>query len=86
MNENVREICLFALTGVVVGWVVSWVAGSLVWGLFNGILGAFAGSYVLTTLKIDLGIKNPSLDQIAKPALGAFVVVVLALLMGKIFS
>lgn len=86
MDDKMRDVAFFALTGAITGWVLSWVVGSFIWDLYNGILGALAAAYVFSQIKFDLGIKNPLHNQIATAALGAFVANVLALVLHKIVS
>lgn len=86
MDDKMRDILFFALTGAITGWVLSWIFGSFLWDLYNGVLGALAAAYVFSQIKIDLGIKNPLHNQIAIAVLGAFVANILALLINTISS
>ena len=84
MNDSTRAIVVFLLIGLVAGWLASLIVGGggLVRYLISGVLGAFVGGYLLNTLGLNLGIRNPLVNQIATATIGAIVVVLLARLMG----
>jgi uncharacterized membrane protein YeaQ/YmgE (transglycosylase-associated protein family) len=69
-----------AAIGAAAGWLASFVmgGGGLIRYLITGIIGSFVGSYLLSALKIDLGIGNPLMSQILTATIGAIVVVFLA--------
>ena len=80
MNEQTRDLIIFALIGIVAGFLASFVVGGdgLVRYLLTGIVGAFVGGYLFKALGINLGIGNPLISQIVTAAIGAIVVVLLA--------
>jgi uncharacterized membrane protein YeaQ/YmgE (transglycosylase-associated protein family) len=80
MNEQTRDLVIFALIGIVAGFLASLVVGGdgLVRYLITGIIGAFVGGYLFRALDINLGIGNPLISQIVTAAIGAIVVVLLA--------
>jgi uncharacterized membrane protein YeaQ/YmgE (transglycosylase-associated protein family) len=80
MNEQTRDLVIFALIGIVAGFLASLVVGGdgLVRYLITGIIGAFVGGYLFRALDINLGIGNPLISQIVTAAIGAVVVVLLA--------
>jgi uncharacterized membrane protein YeaQ/YmgE (transglycosylase-associated protein family) len=80
MNEQTRDLVIFALIGIVAGFLASLVVGGdgLVRYLITGVIGAFVGGYLFRALDINLGIGNPLISQIVTAAIGAIVVVLLA--------
>jgi uncharacterized membrane protein YeaQ/YmgE (transglycosylase-associated protein family) len=80
MDDNTRELVIFAVVGIVAGFLASIVVGGggLIQYLLSGIIGAFVGGYLLRALGINLGISNPLASQIVTSTIGAIVVVVLA--------
>jgi uncharacterized membrane protein YeaQ/YmgE (transglycosylase-associated protein family) len=80
MNEQTRDLIIFALIGIVAGFLASLVVGGdgLIRYLVTGIVGAFVGGYLFRALNINLGIGNPLISQIVTAAIGAIVVVLLA--------
>ena len=80
MNEQSRDLIIFALIGIVAGFLASIVVGGdgLIRYLVTGIIGAFVGGYLFKALGINLGIGNPLISQIVTAAIGAIVVVLLA--------
>jgi uncharacterized membrane protein YeaQ/YmgE (transglycosylase-associated protein family) len=77
---NTQSLIIALVIGAVAGWLASFVmgGGGLVRYLITGIIGSFVGSYLLSALKIDLGIGNPLVSQIITATIGAIVVVFLA--------
>ena len=80
MDEQTRAILVMAIVGIVAGFLASIVVGGggLLQYLFSGVIGAFVGGYLLRTLGVNLGIKNPLAAQILTATIGAIVVVLLA--------
>lgn len=80
MDEQTRDLIIFALIGIVAGFLASLVVGGggLVRYLVTGIIGAFVGGYLFRVLGINLGIGNPLVSQIVTAAIGAIIVVLLA--------
>ena len=83
MNDSTRAILVFLLIGLVAGWLASLIVGGggLVRYLISGVLGAFVGGYLLNAVGLNLGIRNPLVNQIATSTIGAIVVVLLARLL-----
>lgn len=78
MNPQSLVISLFI--GAVAGWLASIVmgGGGLIRYIIIGIIGSFVGSFLLSVLKINLGITNPIVSQIIVSTIGAIVVVFIA--------
>ncbi len=76
---NTQSLIIALVIGIVAGWLASFVmgGGGLIRYLITGIIGSFVGSYLLSALKIDLGIGNPLVSQILTATIGAIVVVFL---------
>ena len=84
MDENVKNLIITAVIGIVAGFLASMViggSGGLIRYLVTGIIGAFVGSYLLRALNVNLGIQNPLVSQIATSTIGAVVVMLLARLL-----
>ncbi len=77
---ELQSILVSAVIGIVAGWLASFVVGGggLVGYLISGVIGSFVGPWVLSALKINLGIANALLSQIVTSAIGAVIVVVVA--------
>jgi uncharacterized membrane protein YeaQ/YmgE (transglycosylase-associated protein family) len=80
MNEQTRDLVVFAVIGIIAGFLASLVVGGggLVQYLLSGVIGAFVGGYLFKALGINLGINNALISQIVTAAIGAIIVVVLA--------
>ena len=80
MDQQMRELVIFALIGLVAGYLASIVVGGsgIVRYLVSGVIGAFVGPMLLKALKLDLGIRNALAGQIATATIGAIIVVILA--------
>ena len=80
MNADSKALVIFLLIGLVAGWLASFVVGGggLIRYLVSGVIGAFVGGFLLNTLGVNLGIKNPLASQIVTSTIGAIVVVLLA--------
>ena len=80
MNADTRALVVFLLIGLVAGWLASFIVGGggLIRYLVSGVIGAFVGGFLLNSLGVNLGIKNPLASQIVTSTIGAIVVVLLA--------
>ena len=80
MDEQTRDLIVFAIIGIIAGFLASIVVGGdgLVRYLITGIIGAFVGGYLFKALGINLGIGNALVSQIVTAAIGAIVIVLLA--------
>lgn len=80
MDNQTRDLLVFALIGIIAGFLASLVVGGggLVRYLITGIVGAFVGGYLFRVLGINLGIRNALVSEIITAAIGAIVVVLLA--------
>ena len=80
MDDQTRELLVFAIVGLIAGFLASIVVGGggLVQYLLSGVIGAFVGGYLLRALGINLGIRNALAAQIVTATIGAIVVVLLA--------
>ena len=84
MDDNIKNLLITAIIGIVAGWLGSLVVGgpgNLFGYLVAGIIGAFVGSYLLKALNINLGIKDALVSQIATSTIGAIVVLLIARLL-----
>jgi uncharacterized membrane protein YeaQ/YmgE (transglycosylase-associated protein family) len=77
---NTQSLIIALVIGAVAGWLASFVmgGGGIIRYLITGIIGSFVGSYLLSALKVDLGISNPLVSQILTATIGAIAVVFLA--------
>ena len=84
MDQQTRDLVVFALIGLVSGYLASVIVGGsgLIRYLVSGVIGAFVGPLLLRALKVDLGIRNALAGQIVTATIGAIVVVILARLIG----
>ena len=80
MDDNLKNLLIMAVIGIVAGFLASLVVGGggLIRYLITGIIGAFVGGYLFKALGINLGIKDALLSQIATSTIGAIVIVMLA--------
>ncbi len=81
MNIETRTLIVFAVIGILAGFLASILiggGGGILRYLLTGIVGAFVGGYLFEALKIDLGIGNKFLSEVATATVGAVIVVVLA--------
>ncbi|MBN9281068.1 MAG: GlsB/YeaQ/YmgE family stress response membrane protein [Hyphomicrobium denitrificans] len=80
MDEQTRDLLVFAVIGILAGFLASFVVGGngLIRYLITGIIGAFVGGYLFKALGINLGIGNAFVLQIVTAAIGAIIVVLLA--------
>ncbi|MBA2127786.1 GlsB/YeaQ/YmgE family stress response membrane protein [Hyphomicrobium methylovorum] len=80
MDDQARDLLIFAIIGIVAGFLASFVVGGsgIVRYLITGIIGAFVGGYLFKAMGINLGIGNELLSQIVTAAIGAIIVVLLA--------
>ena len=84
MDQQTRDLIVFALIGLVAGYLASVIVGGsgLIRYLISGVIGAFIGQMLLGALKLNLGIRNVLASQIVTATIGAIVVVILARLIG----
>lgn len=80
MDEQTRDLLVFAIIGILAGFLASFVVGGngLIRYLITGVIGAFVGGYLFKALGINLGIGNAFLSQVVTAAIGAIIVVLLA--------
>lgn len=80
MDEQTRDLLVFAVIGILAGFLASFVVGGngLIRYLITGVIGAFVGGYLFKALGINLGIGNAFVSQIVTAAIGAIIVVLLA--------
>lgn len=74
-------IATLAVIGLIAGWITGMLFGQrgLIRYLLVGILGALVGGFLIHgVLKIDFGLGNAFLDQVAVATVGAIVVTLLA--------
>jgi uncharacterized membrane protein YeaQ/YmgE (transglycosylase-associated protein family) len=85
MDENLKNLLIVALIGIVAGFLASQIVpggGGLLRYLISGVLGAFVGTYLFKMLGVNLGINEPIMSSIVTSTIGAIVVLVLARLLG----
>ncbi len=80
MDDNLKNLLITAVIGIVAGFLASLVVGGggIVRYLITGLVGAFVGGYLFKALGVNLGIKDALLSQIVTSTIGAIVVVMLA--------
>jgi uncharacterized membrane protein YeaQ/YmgE (transglycosylase-associated protein family) len=80
MDQQTRNLLYVAGVGIAAGYLASLLLGGsgIIRYLVSGLIGAFVGPLILDALKIDLGIKNLLVRQLATATIGAFVVVLIA--------
>jgi uncharacterized membrane protein YeaQ/YmgE (transglycosylase-associated protein family) len=81
MNIDTRALIVFALIGILAGFLASVLiggGGGLLRYLITGVIGAFVGGYLFEALKIDLGIGNKFLSEVATATVGAVIVIIIA--------
>jgi uncharacterized membrane protein YeaQ/YmgE (transglycosylase-associated protein family) len=84
MDQQTRNLVYIAGIGIVAGYLASVVLGGsgLIRYLVSGVMGAFVGPFILDAVKIDLGIRNLLVRQLATATIGAIIVVIAARLIG----
>jgi uncharacterized membrane protein YeaQ/YmgE (transglycosylase-associated protein family) len=80
MDEQTRDLLVFAVIGILAGFLASFVVGGhgLIRYLITGVIGAFVGAYLFKALGVNLGIGNAFFSQVVTAAIGAIIVVLLA--------
>ena len=80
MDTQTRNLVLFAGIGLIAGYLASLILGGsgLVRYVISGVVGAFVGPMLLSAVKLDLGIRNALLSQLATATIGAIFVVFVA--------
>lgn len=80
MDDQTRDLIIFAIIGIIAGFLASLVVGGsgIIRYLVTGIIGAFVGGYLFKALGFNLGIGNELVSQIVTAAIGAIIVVLLA--------
>jgi uncharacterized membrane protein YeaQ/YmgE (transglycosylase-associated protein family) len=60
MDEQTRDLIVFAIIGIIAGFLASLVVGGggLIRYLVTGVIGAFVGGYLFKALGINIGIGN----------------------------
>jgi uncharacterized membrane protein YeaQ/YmgE (transglycosylase-associated protein family) len=80
MKMDAQAVVIMAVIGIVAGFLASLVVGGggILRYLVLGLIGSFVGGFLLASLNVNLGIKNPLVSQIAVSTIGAIVVALLA--------
>lgn len=80
---DTRAIVVFLAIGLVAGFLASLIVGGngLLTYLLSGVIGSFVGGYLFSALKVNLGIRNPILNQIVTATVGAIIVILVARLL-----
>jgi uncharacterized membrane protein YeaQ/YmgE (transglycosylase-associated protein family) len=80
MDEQTRDLIVFAIVGLVAGFLASIVVGGdgLIRYLVTGIIGAYVGGYLFKAMGVNLGIGNAFISQVVTAAIGAIIIVLLA--------
>jgi uncharacterized membrane protein YeaQ/YmgE (transglycosylase-associated protein family) len=81
---DTRAILVFLGIGLVAGFLAGLIVGggNILMYLIWGILGSFVGGFLFSSLNINLGIRNPIINQIVTATIGAIIVVLAARLIG----
>ncbi|MEM7059129.1 MAG: GlsB/YeaQ/YmgE family stress response membrane protein [Pseudomonadota bacterium] len=80
MVMDAKAVVTFLVIGLVAGWLASFIVGGggLIRYLITGVLGSFVGGFLLSSVGVNLGIKNPLVSQIVTAVIGAVVLVLAA--------
>ena len=81
MDADKRALVVFAIVGILAGFLASVLiggGGGILRYLLTGIVGAFVGGYLFEAMKIDLGIRNKFVSEVATATVGAVIVVIIA--------
>jgi uncharacterized membrane protein YeaQ/YmgE (transglycosylase-associated protein family) len=78
---------IMAVNGLIAGWLVSVLlgGGGLIRDIFVGIIGSFVGGALVTAglLKVPFFVDSPWAHQILVSTIGAFLIVILARIIGR---
>jgi uncharacterized membrane protein YeaQ/YmgE (transglycosylase-associated protein family) len=79
---DAAALIVMIVIGAIAGWLASIVVGGLKWGLVGyivaGIIGGVVGGWLLSSLKLNIDLGHPVVNQIITAAIGAIVVIFLA--------
>lgn len=77
-----RQLATMLIIGAIAGWLASFVVGGGRWGVIGyvvaGVIGGVVGGWLLDFAKISLDLGHPIVNAIAKSAIGAIVVIIVA--------
>jgi uncharacterized membrane protein YeaQ/YmgE (transglycosylase-associated protein family) len=80
-SMDATAIVVMLVIGAIAGWLASLLVGGP-WGLIGyiiaGVIGGVVGGWLLSTLKVDLKLGHPVINQIVTAAIGAIIVIILA--------
>ena len=85
MDDNLKNLLIMAVIGILAGFLASLLvggSGGIIRYLISGILGAFVGGYLFRALGINLGITDALLSQIVTSTIGAVIVLLIAQFIG----
>lgn len=79
---DATALIVMLVVGAVAGWLASLVVGGLKWGLLGyivaGIIGGVVGGWLINSMKLNINLGNPIVNNIVVSAIGAIVVILLA--------
>ena len=72
-----KGIVAILVIGLIAGWLASFImgGGGLIRYLITGVIGSFVGTFVLSSLGVNLGLKNAFVSQIVTATIGAVIVI-----------
>jgi uncharacterized membrane protein YeaQ/YmgE (transglycosylase-associated protein family) len=81
---DARAIAVIVGVGLIAGFITNLIlgGGGILRTLIIGIIGSGVGALILGAIKVDLGIRNPIVRQIAVATIGAIVLVLIARYIG----
>jgi uncharacterized membrane protein YeaQ/YmgE (transglycosylase-associated protein family) len=81
---DARAIAVIVGVGLIAGFITNLIlgGGGILRTLIIGIIGSGVGALILGAIKVDLGIRNPIVRQIAIATIGAIVLVLIARYIG----
>jgi uncharacterized membrane protein YeaQ/YmgE (transglycosylase-associated protein family) len=84
-DPQIQALLTFLGIGLVAGWLAGMLlgGGGLFRNLLVGVIGAFVGGFLVRALKLNIGLGQPILNEIAVATIGAIVVVILARIIAR---
>jgi len=77
-----RSLAIMLVIGAIAGWLASFVVGGGKWGVIGyivaGVIGGVVGGWLLDAAKVNMDLGHPLVNAIAKGALGAILVIIVA--------
>jgi uncharacterized membrane protein YeaQ/YmgE (transglycosylase-associated protein family) len=80
---EVKDLVIWLVIGLVAGWLAHLIlptSGGFAAYLVSGLIGSIVGPVILRLAGIDLKLGSPVVDQIVASAIGAFIVVLVGMI------